>query len=169
MPSLSINILLCAVVAIACATDIRARRIPNVLTFSTVAVGLVLNSVLFGLDGLRDSASGLGLGLAMLLPLFVLRWMGAGDVKLMAAIGALKGPEFVFYACLWAAVFGGAIALVGLLRSRRLGLALAHLYYSRLTPQAGGSFMAAAWRMPYAPAIGLGTLLTLYGVRGFAF
>jgi prepilin peptidase CpaA len=163
--NLPINVVLCAALAIACATDLRSRRIPNWLTFSTVAIGLALNGVLFGLDGLSQSAQGLGVGLVMLLPLFALRWMGAGDVKLMAAIGALKGPEFVFFACLWAAVFGGAIALIGLLRSRRLGLALANLYYSRLMPDTGGSFMTGAWRMPYAPAIALGTLLALYGVR----
>ena len=167
--SLLINFVLFGVLAVACATDLRSRRIPNALTFPSVAVGLALNSVLFGFDGLRDSASGCGLGLVMLLPLFVLRWMGAGDVKLMAAIGALKGPEFVFYACLWSAIFGGAIALIGLVKSQRLGLALQHLYYSRLMPQAGGSFMQQAWRMPYAPAIALGCCAVLYGMRGFAF
>jgi hypothetical protein len=62
-------------------------------------------------------------------------------------------------------VFGGAIALIGLLRARRLSLAMAHLYYSRLTPEAGGSFMTGAWRMPYAPAIALGALVTLQGLR----
>src|SRR4051812_25066418 len=162
---LLINLVLFAVLAIACATDLRSRRIPNTLTFPTVVLGLVLNGVLFGFDGLRESASGTGIGLVMLLPLYMLRWMGAGDVKLMAAIGAVKGPEFVFFACLWAAVFGGVIALVGLVRSRRLGLAMQHLYYSRLLPQTGGSFMAGAWRMPYAPAITLGCGLVLAGVR----
>jgi prepilin peptidase CpaA len=165
MPTLLINFVLFGVLAIACTTDLRTRRIPNALTFPIVALGLALNGVLFGFDGLRESAQGTGVGLAMLLPLFVLRWMGAGDVKLMAAVGALKGPEFVFFACLWAAVFGGGIALVGLIRSQRLGLALQHLYYSRLTPQAGGSFVNAAWRMPYAPAIALGCMMALAGVR----
>jgi prepilin peptidase CpaA len=165
MTYLPINLVLCAVLAIATATDVRSRRIPNVLTFSTVALGLALNAALFGLDGLRDSAQGTGLGLLMLAPLFVLRWMGAGDVKLMAAIGALKGPEFVLFACLWAAVFGGAIALIGLLRSQRLGLAMQNLYYAGLMPQTEGSFVKAAWRMPYAPAIAMGTTLVLYGVR----
>ncbi|HEY3061574.1 MAG TPA: A24 family peptidase [Chloroflexota bacterium] len=165
MSNLLINLVMLAVLALACATDIRARRIPNVLTFGTVALGLALNGLLFGFDGLRESAQGTGVGLAMLMPLFLLRWMGAGDVKLMAAIGALKGPEYVFFACLWAAVFGGGIALVGLIRSQRLGLAMAHLYYSGLKPEVGGSFMNAAWRMPYAPAIALGCMVALTGVR----
>jgi prepilin peptidase CpaA len=165
MSTLILNFVLLAALGLATASDLRQRRIPNLLTFSAVGLGLALNAGFFGLDGLSQSAQGLGLGLGMLLPLFVLRWMGAGDVKLMAAIGALKGPEFVLFACLWAAVFGGAIALIGLLRARRFGLAMAHLYYSRLMPQPGGSFMSGAWRMPYAPAIALGTLLTLQGVR----
>jgi hypothetical protein len=42
---------------------------------------------------------------------------------------------------------------------------MAHLYYSRLMPESGGSFMSGAWRMPYSPAIALGTLITLQGVR----
>ncbi len=165
MPNLFINLVLFAVLALACVTDLRSRRIPNALTFGTVALGLALNGVLFGFDGLRESAQGTGIGLALLMPLFMLRWMGAGDVKLMAAVGALKGPEYVFFACLWAAVFGGAIALLGLIRSQRLGLALTHLYYSGVSPNTGGSFMKAAWRMPYAPAIALGCTVTLMGVR----
>jgi prepilin peptidase CpaA len=168
MPTLVLNIALVAVLGLGSVADLRHRRIPNALTFSAVALGLILNSVFFGLDGLRDSAEGAGLGLAMLFGLFVLRWMGAGDVKLMAAVGALQGPEFVFYACLWSAVFGAAIAVVGLLRSRRLGLAVAHLYYSRLMPQAGGSFVTA-WRVPYGPAIALGSLVVLMGVRWISF
>jgi prepilin peptidase CpaA len=162
-----LNATLFVVLALATYTDLRRRRIPNVLTFSAVGVGLVLNLALGGFEGVRDSAQGAGLGLAMLFPLFMLRWMGAGDVKLMAAIGAIKGPEFVFYACLWAAVFGGAIALIGLLRSQRLGLALGHLYYSRLGTNTGGSFIKSAWRMPYAPAIVGGCTVVLLGVRGF--
>ena len=162
--NLVVNLALLAVLGLATRADLRARRIPNALTFSAVGLGLLLGGVTGGLDGLRDSAGGAGLGLAMLFPFFVLRWMGAGDVKLMAAVGALKGPEFVWYACLWGAVFGGAFALYGLIRSRRLGLAVAHLYYSRLMPQPGGSFMTA-FSVPYAPAIALGSLVALMGVR----
>ena len=158
------NVVLLTVLATASLFDLRERRIPNAITFPSVALGLGLGALLFGLDGLLESAKGAGLGLAMLFPLFVLRWMGAGDVKLMAAVGALKGPEFVFFACLWSAVFGGAFALVGLIRSRRLGLAVAHLYYSRIFAPTDGSFISA-WRVPYGPAIALGSLLALQGVR----
>jgi prepilin peptidase CpaA len=164
MPTLVLNFVLFAVLALASIADVRTRRIPNILTFPTIALGIVLNGVFFGVDGLRESGQGFGLGLAMLFGLFALRWMGAGDVKLMAAVGAIKGPEFVFYACLWSAVFGATLAIIGLVRSQRLSLALAHLYYSRLMPQPGGTFMTA-WRVPYGPAIALGSLLVLMGVR----
>lgn len=167
MPSTVLNCLLIAVLALASVADLRERRIPNALTVPAVALGLLFNGLFFGLDGLRDSAQGAGLGLAMLFGFFVLRWMGAGDVKLMAAVGAIKGPEFVFYACLWGAIFGGVFALAGLIRSRRLGLALAHLYYSRLMPQAGGT-LVTTWRVPYAPAIGLGCVVVLQGIRWIA-
>lgn len=169
MSTLVVNLALVGVLALASVSDLRNRRIPNVVTFTAVAFGLVLNGLFFGLDGLRESGQGFGLGLAMLFGLFVLRWMGAGDVKLMAAVGAIKGPEFVFYACLWSAVFGAVLALVGLIRSRKLGLALLHMYYSRLMPQTGGSFITSGWRMPYAPAIALGSMVVLGGVRWIAF
>jgi prepilin peptidase CpaA len=160
------NAILLAVLAVATTIDIRERRIPNLLTFSAIGVGIGLHLALGGLDGLKQSAQGTGVGFAMLFPLFFMRWMGAGDVKLMMAIGALKGPEFVWFAALWAAVFGGAWALIGLLRSQRLGLALAHLYFSRLgTDNVGGSFMKGVWRMPYAPAITMGALVAMAGVR----
>jgi prepilin peptidase CpaA len=162
--SLIPTLVLLGVLAWASAADLRDRRIPNRLTFPAIAVGLVLSAALGGADGLLDSAKGTGIGLAILLPLFALRWMGAGDVKLLMAVGALKGPEFVFFACLWSGVFGGIFALFGLLRSRRLGLAVAHLYYSRIFAPTDGSFITA-WRVPYGPAIALGSLITVLGVR----
>jgi prepilin peptidase CpaA len=158
------SLVLLAVLALASKADLTDRRIPNKLTFPTIALGLVLGGLFFGLDGLESSAKGAGLGIGMLFPLFMLRWMGAGDVKLLAAVGALKGPEFVFFACLWSGVFGGAFALFGLLRSRRLGLAIAHLYYSRIFAPTDGTFITA-WCVPYGPAIALGSLVTLLGVR----
>ena len=163
-PDLVINLVLAGVLALSTAADLRWRRIPNALTFPAFGAGILLNGVFFGGEGLFSSASGGALGLGMLLPLFFLRGMGAGDVKLMAAIGALKGPEFVFFTCAWASIFGGGMALFGLIRSRKLGVALAHLYFFKFLPRPDGSFISAG-RIPYAPAIAMGALLTLEGVR----
>jgi prepilin peptidase CpaA len=162
-------IILLAVLALATRADLRSRRIPNVLTYPALGLGLVVGAAFGGVDGLREHALGAALGLGMLFPLFILRWMGAGDVKLMAAIGALMGTEFVWFACLWAAVFGACIALAGLVYSRRLGLALSYMYVSRLMPQTGGSFISSGWRMPYAPSIALGSLVVLGGLTWIHF
>jgi prepilin peptidase CpaA len=100
--------------------------------------------------------------------MYAFRGLGAGDVKLMVAIGALKGPEFFLFTFAWAAVFGGAMAVAGLLRSRKMTVALAHLYFFRFFPRPDGSFITAG-RMPYAPAIALGAMLALGGARWIQF
>ncbi len=156
--------LLLALLALATRADLRARRIPNALTFPMMAGGIVLGAAFGGFDGLKEHALGAALGLGMLMPLYIMRWMGAGDVKLMAAVGALMGTQFVWFACLWSAVFGAGIAVTGFIHTRRMGMALAYLYYSGLRSQ-GGSFLKSSWRMPYAPAIAMGSLVVLAGVR----
>ena len=120
MPLLIVNIALVAVLAIASGADLRDRRIPNLVTFPAVGLGLVLNGVFFGFDGLRESGQGAGLGLAMLFGLFVLRWMGAGDVKLMAAVGALVGWERWFGIFFITALIGGVMALILVVARGRL-------------------------------------------------
>lgn len=160
-----IHLSVLAILAAATVTDLRARRIPNGLTLGGAAVGLIASSAAYGLDGTLASAAGWLVGFGLLLPLFLARGLGAGDVKLIAALGALKGPEFVFFTCLWSAVAGGLFALVGLLRSRRLKLALAHVYYCRVLPRPGDDSLISAGRLPYAPAIAVGAALVLGGVR----
>lgn len=109
MPHLSaIQILLVVLVMAAAATDIRSRRIPNWLTLSGVCAGLSLNWFLHGLDGLKSSVEGLLLGFGVYFVLYALRAMGAGDVKLMAAVGSVVGPSN------WVAVFL-ASAMAGLI------------------------------------------------------
>ncbi len=167
MNSLVINLVLVAVLAVAVVTDLRSRRIPNLLTFPALGLGILLNSAFLGLDGLKISGEAALLAMAILLPLYMFKGLGAGDVKLMAAIGALKGPEFLIYTFAWAAIFGGGMAMLGLLRSRRVGLAFSHLVYFRFFPRPDGTFISAG-RLPYAPAIALGALFVLSGVRWLA-
>src|SRR3954452_20112624 len=93
----ALQILILVVVAIAVVTDIRRRRIYNVLTFPAMALGIVLNTVLHGGAGLLLSVTGLLLGAAIFFIPGAAGGRGAGDLKLLAAIGALGGPVFVFW------------------------------------------------------------------------
>jgi len=89
--------------------DVRRRRVPNVLTMGVASVGLVLAMAGFGAVTIGGALGGLAVGLALLLPAHIFGATGAGDVKLLAAFGALLGPADVFDAFVRAAILGGAI------------------------------------------------------------
>ena len=93
------NLVAILLVTLACITDLRARRIPNVLTFGATIGALVFHLVVAGVGGLAESAGGWMLGAALFFPMFALRGMGAGDVKLLAAVGAWLGPWPVVCRC----------------------------------------------------------------------
>lgn len=96
--------------------DFRTFRIPNALCVSGAVLGLLIHGWDSGSAGLWQSLIGLGLGMALLLPGYLFMSTGAGDVKLMGAVGALLGPGLVLWACLYAllaaAVMGIVYALV---------------------------------------------------------
>src|SRR5690242_16485700 len=86
------QILLLILVLCAAFTDARTRRIPNWLTVSGVLAGVALNTFMYGgLPGLWFSLKGLAVGFGVYLLLHLVRAMGAGDVKLMAAVGSIAG------------------------------------------------------------------------------
>lgn len=110
-----------ALLAIIARADVRDRRIPNALVVALIACGLgAALTVLREAVGLRGAAVGVGLGLALWTPFWLGGVLGAGDVKLAAAIGAWLGPAGVIEASLLAALAGGLLALVVLARRRRL-------------------------------------------------
>jgi prepilin peptidase CpaA len=96
---------------LAAAFDLHQRRIPNALTLPIMMAGILYFSISNGLHGFLFSAGGLMLGLFFLLPFHLLGFMGAGDVKLMGAVGSILGPQGVFAAFLYTAVAGGVYAL----------------------------------------------------------
>lgn len=134
--------------------DFRERRIPNFLTFPALLAGFVLRGLLYGWPGLSESFLGFGLGLVILFPLFALNKFGAGDVKLLAAIGALRGLSFIWRAGLLGAVAGGVLAMGTLAYHRELGFASLGLVTGTYRSQR---------TYPYSPAIALGVLLADLG------
>lgn len=140
------------VVSVATFTDLRTRRIPNWLTLPFLAAGLVTGGMLHGLDGLWRSAAGAGLAVLLLAALCFLRGMGWGDLKLCAAVGAWIGPGQLMFALIMMGVAGGLLAMAWLLFRRP-----ASKLPARLTLDD-----PAAVKLPYAPAIAIGTLFSFF-------
>lgn len=112
---------------IACVTDLRTRRIPNILTFGAALVGLVAHAALDGPAGALTAAGGWLTGLIIFLPFFALGGMGGGDVKLLAALGAWLGPYQTLYLALYSGVAGGVLAIVVAFSRGYLRVALANV------------------------------------------
>ena len=146
-------------------TDLRARIIPNALVLTGALTGILLAGLHPEGIGFLRALGGLALGLVIFLPVYFLRAMGAGDVKLMAMTGAFLGYAAVPEAALWVLLMGGALALVFALRrsvARRMVGNLREMLFSaaasvqiRVLPDFSRGPQTAA-RLPYAVAIALG-------------
>lgn len=158
-----LNALLIGALAHAVWTDVRTRRISNRLTYPLMLAGLVINGVAVGRVGLGVSVAGLVVGGAVLLIPCALGVMGLGDLKLLAAIGALKGPFFALDTVLYGGLAGGVLALLYLLRDTRLVSRLGQWPMATNSATAGtaGAVTLRRASMPYAPAIAAGALYAL--------
>jgi len=166
------TLLLLGLLAAAAIIDLRSHRIPNWLSLggTLLALGLYLALLGVGRDGLLTGLGGCAVGLVIFLPFYIKGGMGAGDVKLMAMAGTFLGPQ---HALLAAGLGLGTGSLMGLavLLYRRGALLMARRYLSSvqcLASTGKWSYIPptddepAAQRFPYAAAIGLGTLATLW-------
>ncbi len=151
----------------ACATDLLRRRIPNALILTALCLGIGLNGWSRGPAGLAASLAGAGLGLALLLPFFALGGMGAGDVKLLAALGSLLGPADLLRTALAGAVAGGLLALAAaawrgrlLATFRSLGRLISYWAAGGLRPSPELSLDSqGALKIPYAVPMAVGAAL----------
>ena len=100
--------------------DLRTRKIPNWLTVSGFLVGLGMNSILGGWHGAKVSLEGAGVALGLLLPLVLLRGLGAGDWKLMGAVGALMGWRPMFFILLAGFIVSGLMGVVQMILAKRV-------------------------------------------------
>jgi prepilin peptidase CpaA len=97
--------------------DVRYRRIPNPFVFATLASGISINGIFGGLSGLYASFGGCALAFGLMFMLHVLGAMGAGDVKLFAAIGAVTGAHLVLPTFFVVVLTGGVLAMVSIIRT----------------------------------------------------
>lgn len=154
-------------VVVATFTDLRSRRIPNWLVLPFFGAGVLVSCWFHGWHGLGQSLSGAGLGLLSFGVLFMLGGMGAGDVKLFAAIGAWIGPTQLLFALVLTVLVGGAMALGSVAWGGFLGD-----FFRR----AGGMVLGLRQErgeavldnpqpryIPYGPAIAIGTLMSFLG------
>lgn len=166
-----LQLLVAAVALVAGVYDILYRRIPNWLVLPALLVAFLLNGFLYLGDGLLRSALGMGLALLIYFPLYLLRGMGAGDVKLMAALGALVGPANWLFIFIVSALLGGILAvLLTLARGRfrktmrNVGFMLwemAHLRPPHLRSEELDIKSPKAVKLPHGGVIALGCLAYL--------
>ena len=157
-PELAV-LLIAAVLAIAVVTDVRRRKVYNALTFPAMAIGFAANGVDGGLNGLLLSLTGLFLGAVLFALPVAFLGRGAGDLKLIASIGAIGGPVFVFWSALLAGVAGAVFAISVLLARRRFGVVLAEMALDMTSghlPAANSNI-----RLPYAVPIAAGAIAAL--------
>ena len=151
------NVLLVAFLVTVMVTDMRWHRIPNVVTYPTIVLGLGLSAFsglgsVFG-SGFLDHLAAVVLGFALLYPFYAAGGLKAGDVKLLMSVGALRGTQFLLVGTFYGAMIGGIIALVVIVM-RRL---------ARPAPGEEPNTMRKVLKswIPYGVALGAGGLVAL--------
>ena len=158
------------VLVIASIADLRSRRIPNWLVIPFLLAGITAGGWTSGLYGVARSLAGVVLGVVLAGVFCYARSMGLGDLKLCAAVGAWIGPFQLIYALLATGIAGGVLALGYAAWYGSLGRSVSgagqvvrHLAGSGFRPHPVISLdNPAALRMPYAPAIAIGTMISFY-------
>jgi prepilin peptidase CpaA len=164
------SVVVLAIAAAGCVTDLRSRRIPNLLTFGGAIAALAFHTTTGGRAGFLTATGGWALAVLLFLLPFALGGLGGGDVKLVAALGAWVGPEQTLWIVLYTGVAGGIMALVvaaarGYLRRAisNVRLLLAHWSVVGLRPLREVSLEGSNGpRLAYALPILAGTVLTIW-------
>lgn len=152
--------------AIAGWTDWRSRRIPNWLTVPGLALGIALNTMMGGWAGTRDSLLGAVLGLGLLLPFVLIRSLGAGDWKLVGALGAILGPSRLVVVLFATVLVAGLMALALIIykgRIRQTVYNIGHMISSVLTLHLPGPSVSLdnpeSLKVPFGVAVAVAVVL----------
>jgi prepilin peptidase CpaA len=154
----------------ACVTDVRSRRIPNVLTFGAAAAAVAFHTLAPAGHGASSAVVGWFAGAAVMFIPFALGGLGAGDVKLLAALGAWLGPLNAIWLAAYAAIAGGVLAVIiatyhGYLKQALMNvwLLLQHFTVMGLRPLVPLTLEGSSGpRMAYALPIFAGVVLNLW-------
>lgn len=170
MPAV-LKFVLLSVVVVAAVYDLRFRRIPNWVSLSGLVLGLGCNTLFSGLAGLRLAGLGFLCAFGVYLLLYMIRAMGAGDVKLMAAVGSIVGLGNWFQVFLATALVGGVLALITIISKQRfrqtlgnVGLITSELLQFRAPVHADSRLdyrHRDAIRLPHGVAIASGSIVFL--------
>lgn len=156
--------------AVAGLSDWRTRRIPNWLTVSGAVVGVAVNSLTRGWTGAKASLLGLGLGLAVLLPFVIVRSLGAGDWKLIGALGAFLGPRNLITVLYVTLLIAGLMALILIIWKGRvrqtlgnIGRMLAAVFHFHLPGPELSLDNPEALKVPFGVAVAIAVILFTAG------
>lgn len=169
-----ILLLASAYLAVISIIDAKTSKIPNLITLSFCIFALIYNTVYSGWGGLGLALAGTTSGLGLLLPIFLLGGMGAGDVKALAALGTLMGPTDTLQIFLYMGIVGGVIGLMYFAVSGRMIFLISYIsqrfkeyfFFKDIQPFKAGKGESGI-RFPYAIAIAFG--FSIYVLRGNIF
>ena len=150
------------ILAFACYGEIKARRIPNWLTLGSMVLGLGAALIDGGGEGLVDSVLGLAVAGGLFLPFCLLGVVGGGDMKLMAAVGAITGWPMVLRVLCNTCVAGGLIAVAIMAWNGVLLTTLANAFRIMVGMQRRSKGLRNPPMVPYALAITIGTLVAVF-------
>jgi prepilin peptidase CpaA len=151
--------------------DVRYRRIPNKLVLIILIGGLFLSTVFGGWNGLLASLGGCGIAFALMFLLHLFGTMGAGDVKLCAAVGSVIGVAHVLPTLMIIALTGGVLAVFKMIHARRVGATMFgvfQFFYGLLPGHAVPRFSVPAdhsYTLPYAVPICFGSIVSFFLFR----
>lgn len=179
-------LLLMTLLGLAVYFDLKIRKVPNKITAPIALTGLMISLVGSGYQGLLFSVIGMIFGLLIFIIPYLMGGMGAGDVKLMASIGALMGWEFTMRTALGAALSGGLMVILYMAYKKKLGNTLLKALGILIVPIAKSIYKktfspklervihyfeqkktsSTSIYIPYAVAIATGSMLVLFGAFG---
>ena len=168
-PEIIFLLILIIVLFFAVVFDIRFKRIPNWLTYPIMVSATIYYTAINGVAGFLFSTEGIVVGIAVLIVPYLLGGMGAGDAKLMGAVGGLLGPKGVFMAFLFTALIGGIYAIIvlvmhGFLKEtlERYGIMLKNFFSTGKLIYMPPSEKERRPKLRYGIAIAIGTLLSVF-------